>query len=233
MKALIVLLFMAATARADVGVVVTGEATMQPQLAAQLESWLKNRGHQLAPSALDPDAINTLIDCFVIEDLGCARGVVEKRAKSQAIVFARVEVTPNEKDGTRDIALVGYWLQKGHDAIAERRVCSHCTEQSLTTTSEDLMAALAAEPPTASVQAAPQVDEGRPPSKTLPLALIGGGGLLLVAGTAMAIFGGPPSMQGPQEPSYRDYRTPGLVLDLTGAVAVGIGVYQWLHHGRH
>ncbi len=110
-------------AHADVGVVVTGEATLQPQLAAQVEGWLKQRGHTVIASSLEPDAINTLIDCFVLEDLGCARKLVEKRAKSQTIVFARVEITPSETDGTRTVSSVGYWLQKSHDAIAERRIC--------------------------------------------------------------------------------------------------------------
>ena len=44
----------------DVGVVVVGEATMQPQLAAQLESWLRQHGHSLVPAPLPPDAINTM-----------------------------------------------------------------------------------------------------------------------------------------------------------------------------
>src|SRR5690242_12538281 len=88
----------AATAQADdrtksdgaaAGVVVTGEATLQPQLVAQLEGWLREHGHPLVSSALEPDAINTLIDCFVIEDQSCARSLVEKRSKAATIVFAR------------------------------------------------------------------------------------------------------------------------------------------------
>ena len=58
--------------RADIGVVVTGEATLQPQLLSHLESWLKRAAITVFSSALEPDAINTLIDCFVVEDLNCA-----------------------------------------------------------------------------------------------------------------------------------------------------------------
>ena len=100
-------------------------------------------------SALEPEAINTLIDCFVLEDLGCARKLVETRAKSQTIVFARVEITPDDNGG-RTISIVGYWLQKGHDAIAERRICQRCIETAMRVTAEDLLTALAAEPPTGS-----------------------------------------------------------------------------------
>ena len=61
-------------------------------LAGQLDTWLRQHGYNLVSAPLPPDAINTLIDCFVIEDEGCARKVVEKRAKSKSVVFARVEV---------------------------------------------------------------------------------------------------------------------------------------------
>src|SRR5690348_10645814 len=95
MRTLLVLAILLATAPAhadEVGVVVTGEATLQPPLAASLEGWLREHGHKLVSSPLEADAINALIDCFVLEDLGCARGVIERRSKSQTIVFARVEV---------------------------------------------------------------------------------------------------------------------------------------------
>jgi PEGA domain len=131
----------AAYADGSIGVVVTGEATMQAPLAAQLEGWLRQHGHQLIASPLPPDAINTLVDCFVIEDQACARGVVEKRAKSDSLVFARVEVSPG--DAGRDITLTAYWFVKGHNAIGERRVCERCSQETLKGTADTVMAALA------------------------------------------------------------------------------------------
>jgi hypothetical protein len=125
----------------DAGVVVTGEATLQPQLANQLEGWLREHGHSLVSSPLPPDAINTMIDCFVLEDEKCARGVFEKRAKSSSIVYARVDVTA-ATDGERDITVTGYWFEKGHDAIADRRLCEKCSDQNLHGITEELMAAL-------------------------------------------------------------------------------------------
>src|SRR5690348_14049470 len=90
-------LAIATPAHADnVGVVVTGEATLQPQVASELEVWLHTRGRNVAPAALEPSAINTLIDCFVLEDLSCARGLIDKRSKAPAIVFARVDQTQQE-----------------------------------------------------------------------------------------------------------------------------------------
>ncbi len=146
MRALLVtlILFASTAARADgdIGVIVTGEATLQPQLVAQVEGWLRHHGHQLAPAALEPDAINTLIDCVVVQDDACVRTVVDKRSRSGSIVFARADVTPTD-DGTRNVTLVGYWLVKGHDAVAERRNCERCSEQSLRNAADDMMTALA------------------------------------------------------------------------------------------
>jgi hypothetical protein len=147
MRTLLALLVMlwatAAHAGGNVGVVVTGEPAMQPQLAAQLEGWLRQHGHKLIDAPLPPDAVNTLIDCFVIEDEGCARGVVDKRARSATVVFARIEVADSASSGMRDITVTAYWFDKGRDLVAERRFCARCTEQTLRNTADEVMSALA------------------------------------------------------------------------------------------
>jgi len=132
-----------ATAHAggDIGVVVTGEGTMQPQLAAQIESWLSAHGHTLVASPLPPEAITALVDCFVLEDQRCARGVVEKRAKAKTVVYARVE--SKQTGAGRDITLTAYWFDKGHEAVAERRTCEKCTDQTLRVTADEMMRKLA------------------------------------------------------------------------------------------
>lgn len=138
-----VLLGLSATARAEdgVGVVVIGDATFQPQFATQLESWLQQHGHKVVPSALSPEAITRMIDCFVIEDEECARGVFEKVGRSQSLVFARLDVAP-EAEAERTITVTAYWYDKGRDAIAERRHCERCTSVILEHTADDLMSAL-------------------------------------------------------------------------------------------
>jgi hypothetical protein len=140
--ALLVALGSSARADGDVGVIVTGEGSMQPQLAAQIEGWLSQHGHTLVPSPLPPEAITALIDCFVIEDQGCARGIVEKRARSTSMVYARLDTENNASNGTRDVTLTAYWFDKGHDAVAERKICERCTDQLLRTTADQVMKTL-------------------------------------------------------------------------------------------
>lgn len=143
MRILVLLFLLVSTAHAErVGVVVTGEPTMQPQLVAQLEMWLKKHGHSLVPAPLPTDAINTLIDCFVIEDEGCARSVIEKRAKSNAVVYARVDVQAGG-DLEKTVTVSAYWFEKGQSAVAERRFCQRCNDAALRSTAEDLIQALA------------------------------------------------------------------------------------------
>jgi hypothetical protein len=140
---LLALVLWTVPAHADgVGVVVTGDATIQPQLAAQLEDWLRQRGHLLVPSPMPADALNTLIDCFVIEDLACARAIVEKAAKAPMVVFAKVDISDSQS-GMRDVTITAYWFETGTNATAVRRTCERCTDESMRTTTDDLMSTLA------------------------------------------------------------------------------------------
>jgi len=221
------------TAHAEkVGVVVTGEATVQPQLAAQLERWLHDHGREVVPGPLEPEAINTLIDCFVLEDLGCARSVVDVQAKAKHVVFTRAEMTQNA-DGTRNIAVTGYWFQKDHDAAAERRTCAKCSDAMLRNTVDELMLALVHEPPPPMPRDEPAVvleprDDGGM-RRWLPYGLIAAGAGALVAGGIMIAIDEDPHRTGKQEPRLRDTATGGVVLGIAGAAALGAGIYFWRH----
>lgn len=249
----------AATAHAEkVGIVVTGEANLQPQLASQLERWLHDRGRTLVPGALEPDAVNTLIDCFVLEDLGCARGVVDARATSRAVIFARVEQTSNP-DGTRNISVTGYWFQKNAEPIAERRVCKQCTDAKLIATVDELMLALAHTPPIGTGApagaSAPGPTTAAAPTRSsddtdgndntdgsdgtdggerrlLPYGLMGAGAAALLGGVVMLAIDEDPDPTNTTSPTYRDTGTAGVVLGAAGAAALGVGIYLWLGDKR-
>jgi hypothetical protein len=240
------------TARADVGVVVTGEATLQPQLLSHLESWLRKRGHTIYASALEPDAINTLIDCYVVEDLNCARKVIEARAKSTAIVYARVESAP-AANGSRDISIVGYWMEKGHDMMAERRTCQRCSEKQMHDIADDLMLSLAATPPanshvhvpeakeavaqstesttTVTAPITPELDEPHH-SRALPATLIGVGAAAIITGVVFLVTDQDPNPVGPQQAHLWDVGTAGAICVGAGAVVAGVGAYLWVRAGH-
>ncbi len=250
-SALLAVLASTSAARADVGVVVTGEATLQPQLLSHLETWLRHHGHSIYASALEPDAINTLIDCYVVEDLNCARKVIEARAKSTAIVYARVESAP-ASNGTRDISIVGYWMEKGHDMMAERRTCQKCTEKQMHDLADDLMLSLAATPPANSHVHVPEAKEPvaqptpepapmtNPPtsedephhSRALPATLIGVGAASIIVGVVFIVTDKDPNAVGPQQKRVFDGTTTGAICVGAGALVAGFGTYLWFRTGH-
>src|SRR5689334_11631390 len=128
-----------AASAGDVGVIVTGEGSMQPQLAAQLEGWLSQHGHKLVPSPLPSEAIPLLVDCFVMGDKSCARNIIEQKSKSTTMVYAHFEAKNNTSSGPRDVTVTAYWFDKGKDATSLTKVCQRCTDQLLRTTADDLM----------------------------------------------------------------------------------------------
>ena len=129
MRSLLVLLVLAmasAPARAEsqgVGVVVvsaTSGSALQADVTAHVEDWMRKHDHTIVASALSRDAINTIANCFLIDDLKCARGVVEARSKAGSIVFTRIEAAG------KDLTFTTYWFVKGKEVISERRVCEKC-----------------------------------------------------------------------------------------------------------
>lgn len=212
-----------------VGIVVTGEASLQPLVTAQLERWLHDRGHTIVPGSLAPEAINTLVDCFVLEDLACARDVVTARSKSRSLVYARVEQSSNE-DGTRDISITGHYFEKDRDARFERRVCKGCTDEKLGNAVDEVLHALVHEP-TAPVREkpveAPGAEETGTRRSLLPYGLVGAGALAFAGGIVMIAIDEDPDPVGMQRPTYRDTAMAGTVLAGVGAAALGVGLYLW------
>jgi len=197
----------------------------------------------LVPVALERYAINTLIDCFVLEDLRCARGVVEARAASRSLIFTRVEQTTAE-EGSREVSVTAYYFQKGADPIAERRVCTQCTDKKLLETVDDLMLALVHSPPIgdtvapeapsapaqplpAPVAGAIESESPAPRRALLPYALIGVGGATLLAGGVMLAIDEDADPADTTSKTYRDTATAGVVLGVAGAAALGTGLYLY------
>jgi hypothetical protein len=140
MRAILLVLILVSVAHADsqVGVLVVGEPTKQRAVKANLEAWLQRHSYTSMRAPMAADAQKTLLDCFVIEDMACARGTFEKRSKAESIVLIRIEL-----GGNREVALTGYWLAKSRDAVAEKRWCRRCDDAELRKTVDQLMTVLA------------------------------------------------------------------------------------------
>lgn len=105
-----------------VNVVATGDAELQANLSRTLESWLRGHGHTVG-APLAPDVVSTLLNCMVMDDQGCARGVVEARASGDAVLFAQAM-----KSRTSNATVLNvFWFIKGKEPVGMRRACEECT----------------------------------------------------------------------------------------------------------
>ena len=134
---LLLALVIALPARAGtVGVVVTGDSELQATLTRQLESWLRSHGHTLG-EALPADAISSLLNCMVIDDEGCARGIVDARAKSASVVFA--EIRKPRTRASNATTLIVYWLVKDKEPVGMRRSCEACSDDLLNSLLDEML----------------------------------------------------------------------------------------------
>jgi hypothetical protein len=96
------------------------------------------------------------------------------------------------------------------------------------------MAALAAEPPPptpadpSKAELGDHVDTLRSP-ELAPKLLVGGGAVLIATAGILLATNPKPNPTGLQMPTYTDYAPPAYALAATGAVAIGAGVYWWVH----
>jgi len=130
-----------ASAHADtmrVGIVIAGEPALQSRVESQVQVWLHEHGYTLVPAPFDADARTTFLNCFVIEDLACARGVLEKRANADSIVFVRAEL-----QAKKDYTLTVYWAAKQHDPVVDKRPCKGCDDAKLRATLGEMLGGMA------------------------------------------------------------------------------------------
>jgi hypothetical protein len=118
----------------SVTVVTTGDANLQGSLAPAVESWLRGHGHTIG-APLSSESVSTLLNCMVMDDQGCARGVVEAQAKGDAVLF----VQAMKSRSNNATVLIVYWFIKGKEPIGMRRACEECTSDLLRSTLEDIL----------------------------------------------------------------------------------------------
>src|SRR6185312_6540909 len=118
-----IVLAAASAARADdaVGVIVTGVGpTIQADVHDFVEKWLRVHGLAVARGPLADDAITAIENCLVIEDMNCARTVIDRRSSAPNIVYVRAEMPDKE---SRKLSLIAYWFVRNSAASAQRRTC--------------------------------------------------------------------------------------------------------------
>jgi hypothetical protein len=135
-----------AWAETKVGVVVGGADAIHAQTESAITAWLDQHELAVAPSPLGKDGQTTLINCLVISDMGCARGVVEKRGAASNVIGI-LEVVTGKLD-KRSIQLSAYWIAKRHDVVSLQRTCDACSDVVLAKTIETMMMELARMAPT-------------------------------------------------------------------------------------
>lgn len=188
MRGLIVLVLLALTsgAHADddrrVGIVVQGVAGWRGRVERHLIERLRREGFTAVEAPMSRDALDTLANCFILEDLGCARGVVEARAKTPRLLHARIE----EAGGTVTFDLT--WFSAGSEPIPEEKACPEC-DRTWTAELDGMVRRLATSAP-APVFRKGELDEPEaPPSRFWPTVLITTGAATLVTGGVFLYYG--------------------------------------------
>jgi hypothetical protein len=189
MRILVAVALVAVTsaARADtgagddrIGLVVQGTAGLRGRLENHLATQLQRAGFTAVDARMSRDALDTLANCYIIEDLVCARGVVEARAKTPRVLYARVE----ESEETVTIELT--WFSAGSAPLAEHATCDRCND-TFTASSDAPLEHLAAAAPKP-VIAEPD-PEPEPPSRFWPITMVAVGSVAVAAGGVCLYYG--------------------------------------------
>jgi hypothetical protein len=188
----------------EVGVVTNGDAAMQPLVAKRFEKWLRNHGHTVVPAPMSTDAINTLANCFTLDDLVCARGVFDARSKAPALLYVGIDVAG------KNITFNVYWFVKDKEAVGERRVCEKCEGTAWHPLTDRILERLAGD-------AGPAVESGGARGSRMWPSVVLGAGIATMAAGGIFIY------YGTRDGSDQKYIYPTSTPVGIGLAAVGVG----------
>ena len=133
--ALVLLIGVATPATAGtVGIVVSGDPDLQPVLSQQMDTWLRSHGHTVA-DALPADGVTSLMNCLLIDDQGCAQGVVAARSKTDVVVYGEARKSRT----TSSTVLMLYWISKDKEPVGMRRACEDCNPDVMRSVVEEVL----------------------------------------------------------------------------------------------
>jgi len=137
--ALLLVLLTAAPARAGtVGIVVTGDENLQPLLSKQFDGWLRSHGHTVG-EPFPADAVNALLNCMLIDDQGCAQGVVAAQSKTDVVLYGQAVKSRTSKA----TVITVYWLYKDKEPIGMRRACEECSDDLMRSIVDEMLGLVA------------------------------------------------------------------------------------------
>lgn len=227
-RVLAVICALAGAAHAEtIGVVVTGDATLQPLLMSAFTQQLEQGGHDVVAAPLAPAALGMLSDCLVIEDPGCAQTLVERDARSPSVLYVTGEGTT-----ARETRIVVHYFVKGREPVVRRETCSDCVEARLLETAATLVAALVPEGPRRTEAVAHVVDReragialgvelGEPTSAT---------GAWYAGRLAVLTALGTGTFEGPGFSFHADVQLAVARIAANAPVRIGLGA-RYYHHG--
>jgi hypothetical protein len=205
---------------APIGLVVEGDDPLRAQVESHLAGSLRSSGFQLVAPPLSAGALSTLANCMLIEDLACARGVVEARARAPRVLHAQVSPLV----GGDGLTLALTWFSAGHAPVADSHTCESCATTWRTAATELVTRLAARAPAPSAIDTGPDpAPERRGRSRLWPRTLV-------VAGVLTAVAGGVTLYYGVRDGASHKYVYPQLtpvgiaLLAVGGGVAVG-GVF--------
>jgi hypothetical protein len=143
----LIALMSVAHADTTVAVVVSGAESIKKETKETSESWLSSHDLEIASEQpLAKDGLNSLLNCLVISDMTCARGVVEVRGKVDNIIAISGQVTG--KKGKRSVQLAAYWIAKDQEVVSLQKTCNACTDGVFTSSLNAMLDDLAKLAPT-------------------------------------------------------------------------------------
>lgn len=212
---IVVVLLAARVAQADapdVGIVVVADSPLQDKLRLAVETWVKKQGFALVKTPMSKDAESSFDNCFVIEDIKCARGVFDNRSRAATVIY--VGFDPGDPDAGTEPSLTIYWFTKEQATSGGKLPCPSCETSYAKIVKAQLVKLHGFHP------VLPVTERPKGPSKLGPALLLAAGIASLGAGGTFLFYGtyGTSIHDRDHKYTYPDAILPGIAL-----TAVGVG----------
>jgi hypothetical protein len=197
----------------DVGVVVVGDTPLHAKLRDHVQAWIKSQHFALVKSPMSVDAASSFDNCFVIDDMKCARGVFDNRARSATLIY--VGYDPGDPANHVEPSLNLYWFTKDQPTSGGKVPCPRCDTGFAPIVDSELtkLHGMHADLP---VSVRP-----KGPSKVVPYLLLGTGVASLATGGVFLFYG---TYGTAIHDKFHKFTYPDAILPGIAFSAVGVGV---------